>query len=135
MDTPDKEKSGDLYHQARALIELNRLDEAVTILEESSRIFPHFKTLELQGECLSKLGRKLEAIIPLAAAVGLNKGVRAASLLAEVFLSLGDTDKARDAAEEALRRDPNNRKARRASSNRFSQGLIYKNPDERHTSY
>ncbi len=112
MDCPDIERSSDLFQQARALIDLNRLEEAVALLEESNRIFPHFKALELQGECLANLGRKQEAIIPLAAASGLNKGVRATSLLAEVFLTLGEEDKALDAAEEALRRDPNNRKAK-----------------------
>lgn len=64
------------------------------------------------GECLVELGRYRDAIIPLAAATALNRGVRAPSLLAEVFLRLADCHDALTMADEALSRDPRNKRAR-----------------------
>lgn len=103
--------ASDLYHKARALMDRNQLEEAIIIFQNSAELSPHFKTLELLGECYVRLNRLREAIIPLAAAVGLNKGVRAAALLAEVFLNLKDYDKAKEMAEMALSREPSNKKA------------------------
>jgi tetratricopeptide (TPR) repeat protein len=103
--------ASDLYHKARALMDKNSLEEAIILFQNSAELDPHFKTLELLGECYIRLNRLREAIIPLAAAVGLNKGVRAASLLAEVFLNLKDYDKAKEMAEIALSQEPNNKKA------------------------
>lgn len=88
------------------------LDEAVCLFQKSILVSPHFKTFELLGECLLKLKRHHEAVGPLAAAVALNKSVRAPSLLAEVFLALKENSDARVFAELALSRDPNNKKAR-----------------------
>jgi len=45
----------------------------------------------------------------ITAAVSLNKGVRAASLLAEIFLKLKDFDKAKEMANIALSRNANNK--------------------------
>ena len=101
----------DLYHKARALMDKNSLEEAIILFQNSAELDPHFKTLELLGECYIRLNHLPKAIIPLAAAVSLNKDVRAASLLAEVFLKLKDYDKAKDMAEIALSREPNNKKA------------------------
>ncbi len=89
----------------------NLLEEAVILFQNSAEIDPHFKTLELLGECYIRLERLRESIIPLAAAVSLNKGVRAASLLAEVFLKLKDYEQAKDMAEIAMSREPNNKMA------------------------
>lgn len=87
------------------------LDEAVALFQQSIVSWPHFKSLELLGECFMRLDRLHEAIVPLAAAASLNRGVRAPSLLAEVFLRLEDYPAAREMVEVALSRDPLNRKA------------------------
>jgi len=106
------EASRELYDRARSLVEGNKLEEAVMVFEESSKLYPHFKTLELWGETLIRLNRVKEAVMPLAASVTLNRQSRAASLLAEAFLKLGELDKANEIAEIALARDPSNKKAR-----------------------
>ncbi len=85
--------------------------EAIPLLQESIAATPHFKSLELLGECFVKLGRLNEAVVPLAAATTLNKGVRAPALLAEVFLRLGDYHDARTLAGVALARSATNRMA------------------------
>ena len=92
-------------------MEHGQFEEAALYFAQSIALCPHFKTLELQGECLLRLGRWREAIVPLAAASTLNLGVRAPSLLAEAFLLLGESHDATFAAELALSRDPKNRKA------------------------
>jgi tetratricopeptide (TPR) repeat protein len=104
-------ESSDLYRKARALMNEKKFEDAVVLFQESAALDPHFKTLELLGETYICLNRLKDAIIPLAAAVSLNKGVRAASLLAEVFLRLNKLTAAREIAETALSREPNNRKA------------------------
>jgi tetratricopeptide (TPR) repeat protein len=103
--------SGELYRAARELMDAGQLEEAIGLFEESAKASPHFKTLELLGECCLRTNQTKESIIPLAAAVGLNRGVRAASLLAEAFLALGDSNKANEVADLALSRDSTNRKA------------------------
>jgi tetratricopeptide (TPR) repeat protein len=110
----DFSKSSDLYRQARLMMDEGRFDDAIVLFEQSIAFAPHFKSLELLGECLICLNRLLEAIVPLAAATSLNKGVRAPSLLAEVFLKLEDYNAAREMADVALGRDPNNQKAQKA---------------------
>lgn len=104
-------KASELYHRARDFMDQNRLEEAVSLFERSVELSPHFKSLELLGECRIKLGLLKESIVPLAPAAGLNKGVRAPAMLAGVFLSLGDLDRAKEIAEIALDRDPSNRRA------------------------
>lgn len=105
--------SYDLYQRARQAMDNNKLEEAIELFQHSIMIEPHFKSLELLGECLIRLKRYREAIVPLAAATILNKGVRAPTLLAKVFLNLKDYSKAREVAELALTRDTNNKEARR----------------------
>lgn len=100
------------YQHGRDLMEQGRLEPAVQAFAQSVQSAPHFKTLELMGECLIGLGRWSEAIVPLAAATTLNQGVRAPSLLADVFARLHQWNDAERMAELALRRDPNNKKAR-----------------------
>ena len=103
--------ASDLYRKARELMDKNLIEEAIILFQNSSELEPHFKTLELLGECYIRLNRLRESIIPLAAAVSLNKGVRAAALLAEVFLKLKDYDQAKNMVEVALSREPNNKQA------------------------
>ena len=99
------------YEEARVLINQGQYEEAAALLEQNIKANPHFKELDLLGECFIHLGRLLEAIVPLAAATTLNNGVRAPSLLAEVFLLLGEMHDADQMTELALSRDPKNRKS------------------------
>lgn len=87
---------------------------ASALLEQSLAGDIHFKTLELIGELRCRLGQHREAIIPLAAATGLNRGSRAPCLLAEAFLELGKWSDAQSAATESLRRTPGYGRARTA---------------------
>lgn len=100
-----------LYNEAREAMDQGELDRAVELFRRSSELYPHFKTLELWADCLVGLGRLTEAVVLLAAATTLNRGVRAPSLLSEVLLKLGELHDAREMAEIALARDPRNRKA------------------------
>jgi tetratricopeptide (TPR) repeat protein len=101
----------DLYHQGREAMEAGALEEAIERFRLSVAEWPHFKTLELLGECLLRLEQPREAIVPLAAATALNPQGRAPALLARAFLALGSYRDAFDQAEEALRRAPGNRQA------------------------
>ena len=103
--------SSDFYEKGRDAMRNGRFDEAVSLFQQSVAARPHFKALELLGECLTRLSLWQEAIVPLAAASTLNKGVRAPSLLAEVFLHLGELSDAEAIAELALSRDAKNRRA------------------------
>ena len=89
----------------------NHLEDAIVLFQRSAELSAHFKTTELLGECYIRLNRLREAVIPLMTAIDLNDGVRAASLLADVFLKLEDYEAAKETAEVALSRDPNNKKA------------------------
>lgn len=105
------DRSTELYEAGRRLMESGDIAGAVAQFHESVRIWPHFKALQLLGECLFQLGRLQEAVVPLAAATTLNRGVRAPSLLAEVFLALEQRHDAAEMVEVALQRDPRNRRA------------------------
>lgn len=87
--------------------------EAAILFHQSAIESPHFKTYELLGECYLQMKRVSEAIPFLAAATTLNQGVRAPALLADAWLCLGAPDKAADAANIALARDPKNKIALR----------------------
>jgi tetratricopeptide (TPR) repeat protein len=101
----------ELYFEARRAMEDGRWEEAVRLFEESVRIRPHHKSLELLGECLGRLDRWNEAVVALAAATTLNHTVHAPSLCAEALLHIKDYHRAIDVAEIALKIDPKNRKA------------------------
>src|SRR5262249_17930575 len=99
------------YEQARRLMETGAFEEAAGLFHQAAVEQPHFKTYELLGECYIHLKRLSEAIPFLAAATTLNHGVRAPSLLAEVWLALGCHREAIEAADIALSRDPKNKTA------------------------
>ena len=99
------------YQVARKLMDEGKFEEAIMTFKQNVEIEPHFKDLELMGECLILLGRLTEAIVPLAAATTLNKGVRAPRLLAELYLQMGNMHEAKAIAEIVLGRAPNNRKS------------------------
>jgi tetratricopeptide (TPR) repeat protein len=102
----DLERAQELYRQGRDAMERNAYDVAVAAFAESARLEPHFKTLELLGECYIHLGQSQKAVVPLAAATTLNDHVRAPALLSDVLAQLGDTYNARRICELALGRDP-----------------------------
>ena len=104
--------AGSLYERGCVHMASARLEEAVHSFEQSIAIYPHFKCLELMGECLLELGRPIAAVVPLAAASRLNAQVRAPSLLARAFLEIGEFDRALELAEEVLGRAPGNRVAK-----------------------
>src|SRR5689334_19985164 len=108
---PGDEYSFVLYQTGWQLMQSRRFADACDPFRQSSILCPHFKTFELWGECLLRMGRASEAVPPLAAATTLNHGVRAASLLADALLNAGLAADAQVAAREALNRDPGNRLA------------------------
>ena len=84
-----------LYQKGRAAMAANDLDSAIRFFQSSAQAEPHFKTLELLGECFLKRDQSREAIIPLAASVGLgNKPYRALYLLAHAPDRSGHRDEA-----------------------------------------
>ena len=107
----------ELYEAGRAHMAAGELEAAHNALRLSAEANPHFKTLELLGECLLKLGRPKEAIVPLAAASALNAGIRAPSLLAQAFLALGEHGRAAHFASRVLTLAPGNRPALEVLSN------------------
>jgi tetratricopeptide (TPR) repeat protein len=107
-----EDQAFELYQQGRAHMEMGDYAEAAGSFQESLLHCPHFKTLELLGECLFRADRPLEAIVPLAAATTLNEGARAPLLLAEVFLAIDQPHDARQVLRIALQRAPDNKKAK-----------------------
>lgn len=61
------------HDAGRAAIESGNLPVALTTLKEAIRAFPFPLSLELLGECLLLEGRPVEAVIYLAAAVGMSE--------------------------------------------------------------
>jgi tetratricopeptide (TPR) repeat protein len=96
----------ELFLEGRLAHERGDYHCAVAIFRQSLEIAVHFKTLELLGESLCRLGKHQESIVPLAAATGLNRGSRSPCLLAESFAALHDWQSAQDAANESLLRTP-----------------------------
>ena len=124
------DESGLLYERGVTAMRAQHYPEAVACFEQSIRLRPHFKSLELLGECLMRLERHQEAIVPLAAATALNQQSRAPMLLAQVFLTLGTLDRAAEMAELALRRAPDNRRAREVLEQVNSRGAGRSSPEE-----
>lgn len=112
MSAPQQSKSLEAYEAGRKLMVEGFYSEALEPLQASLEACIHFKTLELIGECHLKMGNPHAAIIPLAAASGLNPGVRALSLLARALFEDGDRGHARQIAEQVLHQAPGNQVAR-----------------------
>ena len=105
-------------------MELGDLDTAIRSFEESAKARPHFKTLELLGECFLKCGQHREAIIPLAAAVGLGtKPHRALYLLAQALYKSGYRSEALEKLNNALEIRPDYAHARELRKEILSPGL------------
>ena|SRR5204863_6496500 len=86
---------------------------AISFFEESVRIAPHFKALELLGECKLNLKRPVEAIVPLAAAVTLGTNAfRAMYLLARALSEVSEKREALKLLDVLLQREPTFKSAR-----------------------
>ncbi len=107
------ENAKQLYDRGRIAMQDDFHEEAISLFQHSATLKPHFKTLELLGECLLKIGRNTEAIIPLAASATLNTGVRSLTLLAEALFLSKDVMKAKEVVNAALKKDENNRRAKK----------------------
>ena len=106
IDT-DSDDSQSLYYQGREAMDRGDLQAAVDLFQQSIDLFPHFKTLELQGECLLTLERPTSAIIALAASATLGaRPFRALYLLAQALVQIGDNRKAIEKLNEALAMQP-----------------------------
>jgi len=100
-------ESFDKYQAGRLEMEKRNYETATVFFEESIRIAPHFKTLELLGECKLNLKRPAEAIVPLAAAVTLGTNeFRAMYLLARALSEVGEKRDALKFLEALLQREP-----------------------------
>ncbi len=102
-----------LYQKGREAMAANDLESAIRFFQASAQMYVHFKTLELLGECFLRHGQNREAIIPLAAAVGLgNKPYRALYLLAEALCRSGYRQEAIEKLNVALEIKPEYKNAR-----------------------
>lgn len=108
----DLDESRRLYEQGWTEMQRGDRASAIRLFEESLRERPHYKTLLLLGECLITERRLKDAVVPLAAASTLNRQGVAPTLLAEVFLELGQTLLAEDMLTLALERQPDFRRAK-----------------------
>jgi tetratricopeptide (TPR) repeat protein len=105
--------SFETYSAGRVAMDSADFGRAIELFEESIRLSPHFKTLELLGECRLRNHQPLEAIQPLAAAVGLGTNAfRATYLLAKAFLAIGDKKAALKYVGRALQMNPHFKSAR-----------------------
>ena len=100
-----------LYEEARRLMDAGDIVGAIEMFIQSAYSHPHHKTYELIGECYLSKKELSRAVLFLAAATTLNQGARSPSLLARAWYESGRLEKALDAAEVALQREPNNKEA------------------------
>ena len=85
----DHEKAHHSYQEGRLAMEKGNYEKAITAFNCSNKISPHFKTLELLGECFLDKNKPLEAILSLAASVGLGtKPFRGRYLLAKALMQV-----------------------------------------------
>ena len=104
----DFEAAAEDYKAGRGKMEAGSISSAIVLFERSVTAFPHFKTLELLGECRLLLGQPLAAVVPLAAAVGLGTNeFRATYLLAKALSEIGLKREALKHVERALAMNPN----------------------------
>jgi tetratricopeptide (TPR) repeat protein len=111
--TSSFDPSHEKYLRGRAAMDNADFQGAIELFEESAQLTPHFKTLELLGECRLKNNQPLDAIIPLAAAVGLGTNAfRAMYLLAHAYFEISEKRTALKYVERALAMKPDFKSAR-----------------------
>ena len=106
FDSRGNSSASQLHDAAERHLLRGDRQQALALFRASIALCPHYKSLELLGECLISLGRPIESIPPLAAATALHSQPRAPALLASAFLALGQVDDARRFASLALERNP-----------------------------
>lgn len=113
MNTTERaESSTQLYSLAREAMDSKKYELAIALLRSSTDLFPHFKAMELLGECLLEIGRADEAILFLAASAGLGKKAsRSLLLLARALSAQGRTIDAIEKLDLALEMQPQFRSA------------------------
>jgi tetratricopeptide (TPR) repeat protein len=109
---PDWDESRILYERGWDAMQTGQLETAIELFEQSNRSGPHFKTCLYLGECLVRLNRHKDAIIPLAAATALNRQGIAPLKLAEVYMVLDEPNKAHELVKLAIERQPDLKRAR-----------------------
>jgi tetratricopeptide (TPR) repeat protein len=116
-DVSSLDKSSATYRAGRDAMEQGDYARAIALFEQSIAANPHFKALELLGECRLRIQEPLAAIVPLAAAVGLGTNeFRAMYLLAEAYVQLGDRDTALAHIDRALQMKPDFKRASQLKS-------------------
>lgn len=112
MSEAGMQLASDLYQRAREAMDRKELEEAIALFRCSAELCPHFKTLELLGECLLELRNTSESIIFLAAAAGLgNRAYRAFFLLARALSLHGEISSAIEKLDLAIELQPSFRAA------------------------
>jgi tetratricopeptide (TPR) repeat protein len=96
----------DLFMVASEAMQRGEFEVAIEKFQESAILSSHYKTLQLLGECLKKVGRLNEAIVALAAATTLNRQGIAPTILAGIFYEKGDWAMAKEMVQIALQRQP-----------------------------
>ena len=106
-----REESTRLYELGNKEFRTGNIAEVIKFFEESIGLFPHFKTLERLGDCYAAVDRYADAMVALAAATTLNRGVRVPFLLMELQLKLDDLHSAKKLAKIILERSPGHARA------------------------
>jgi tetratricopeptide (TPR) repeat protein len=109
----DCSESRILFEIARDEMDARRYEDAIRFFQHSNSLEPNYKTCLLLGDCLLRLGRHQDSIIPLAAATALNRQGIAPTLLAEAYLALNDSGRAKVYVELALERQPHYKRAQK----------------------
>jgi tetratricopeptide (TPR) repeat protein len=94
LNDEDCDESRILFEKARDEMDAANYEKAIELFERSNRLKWNYKTCLLLGDCLMRLQRVQEAIVPLAAATSLNGQGIAPTLLAEAFLAIDDPNRA-----------------------------------------
>lgn len=109
----DYEKAHSLYQEGRLAMDKRDFTKAIKSFELSSQLSPHFKTLELLGECLLNINKPNEAILALAASIGLgSKPFRARYLLGRALIQIDEKSDAAYQLNEAITLKPDYKTAR-----------------------
>jgi tetratricopeptide (TPR) repeat protein len=114
MTADHEPDSSSLYFEGKSAMKAGDLDTAIDLFKQSINLSPHFKTLELLGECLLLRNELPEAIIYLAAAAGLgNNQFRSRFLLSQALLKSREKSNAIEKLKEALAINPNYKAAKK----------------------
>lgn len=111
LNDVDCDESRIIFELARDEMDTANYGKAIELFEKSNRLKPNYKTCLLLGDCLMRVQRFQDAIIPLAAATTLNRQGIAPTLLAEVFLAIDDPSRAWEYVQIALERQSHFKRA------------------------